>query len=346
MLAAIFEEEGRLVVREAPVPTVQAPEDVLVKVEACGVCGTDIRFLAVPPVIRAKKGVILGHEYIGQVVEVGTAVAHLKPGDRVAVIPDLPCGHCRFCAEGRPNLCEKMVSLGGDADGGFAHYALAPAKGLYKVSAGLPVEEGACVELLSCVLGGVQKAALLPGEDVVIIGAGPAGLVYLKVFQAAGAGKVIMVEVSPWRIEFARRAGADLVINPREVDLRQAVQAATDGGAHVVVDAVGSQVTAAMAASRRGGRIIVFGEDHQAECTIRPRDIQGQELRILGSFIGIHLFPKAVQMLESGAVTLSDLITHRLSLAELPAGIAELAAGRGAKGVCFPWRGTGNGGGV
>jgi len=104
------------------------------------------------------------------------------------------------------------------------------------------------------VLGGVQKAALLPGEDVVIIGAGPAGLVYLKVFQAAGAGKVIMVEVSPWRIEFARRAGADLVINPREVDLRQAVQAATDGGAHVVVDAVGSQVTAAMAASRRGGR--------------------------------------------------------------------------------------------
>ena len=147
-----------------------------------------------------------------------------------------------------------------------------------------------------------------------------------------------MAEPSPWRSQFALQAGADQVINPRAVDLGEAVRVATCGGAHVVVDAVGSQLPAAMAAARKGARIIVFGEDHQAECTIRPRDIQGQELRILGSFIGIHLFPKAVQMLESGAVRLSDLITHRLSLAELPDGIAELAAGHGAKGVCFPWR--------
>jgi threonine dehydrogenase-like Zn-dependent dehydrogenase len=105
-----------------------------------------------------------------------------------------------------------------------------------------------------------------------------------------------------------------------------------------VVDAVGSQVTAAISVARKAGRIIVFGEDHQAECTIRPRDIQGQEVRVLGSFIGLHLFPQAVKMLETNAVTLCDLITHRLSLEELPVGIAELAAGKGAKGVCFPWR--------
>jgi threonine dehydrogenase-like Zn-dependent dehydrogenase len=144
--------------------------------------------------------------------------------------------------------------------------------------------------------------------------------------------------VAPWRIEFARQAGADLVVNPREQDLRDAVQAATDGGAHVVVDAVGSQLTAAMSAARKGGRIIVFGEDHKAQCTIRPQDIQGKELRILGSFIGIQVFPQAVRMLESGSVRLGDLITHRLSLEELPAGIKELAQGRGAKGACFPWQ--------
>jgi (R,R)-butanediol dehydrogenase/meso-butanediol dehydrogenase/diacetyl reductase len=338
MLAAIFEDEGKLVVREVPVPTIRTPQDVLVKVEICGVCGTDLRILAVPPVVQAKKGIVLGHEYIGEVVEVGEDVPQFQPGDRVAVIPDLPCGHCRFCAEGRPNLCENIVSIGGDADGGFAHYALVPAKGLYKISPDLPMEEGAFVELLSCVMGGVQKAALLPGEDVVVIGAGPAGLVYMKVFKAAGAGKVIMAEISPWRIDFARRAGADLVINPREENLREAVKAVTNGGAHVVVDAVGSQVTAAISIARKAGRIIVFGENHRAECTIHPHDIQGQELRILGSFIGIHVFPKAVKMLESGAVKLSDLITHRLSLEELPAGIAELAAGRGAKGACFPWQ--------
>ncbi|MFQ5854127.1 MAG: alcohol dehydrogenase catalytic domain-containing protein [Anaerolineae bacterium] len=338
MLAAVFEDEGRLVVREVSVPTVRSPQDVLIKVEVCGVCGTDIRFLAVPPVMRARKGVILGHEYIGEIVEVGEDVAQFQRGDRVAVIPDLPCGRCRFCAEGRPNLCENMVSIGGDVDGGFARYALVPARGLHKISPDLPLEEGTFVELLSCVMGGVQKAALLPGEDVVVIGAGPAGLVYMKVFKVAGAGKVIMAEISPWRVDFARRAGADLVVNPREENLREAVRAVTDGGAHVVIDAVGSEVTAAISVARKAGRIIVFGENHKAECIIRPYDIQGQELRILGSFIGIHVFPKAIQMLESGAVELSDLITHRLSLEELPAGIAELAAGRGAKGVCFPWR--------
>ena len=159
-----------------------------------------------------------------------------------------------------------------------------------------------------------------------------------KVFKAAGAGKVIMVEVSPWRSQFAFSAGADLVINPKETNLREAVRAATGRGAHVVVDAVGSELSAAVGVARKGGRIIMFGENDKAEAVIRPHEIQGQELRILGSFIGIQVFPQAVRMLESGAVKLADLITHRLSLAELPRGIAELAAGRGAKCVCFPWQ--------
>ena len=187
-------------------------------------------------------------------------------------------------------------------------------------------------------MGGVQKAALLPGEDVLIIGAGPAGLVYMKVFKAAGAGRVIVAEVSPWRLEFARQAGADVVINPREENLSQAVRDVTGHGAHVVVDAVGTELPAAISAVRKGGRIIVFGENHTAECTIRPYEIQGKEIRILGSFIGINHFPQAVHILESRTLTLSNLVTHRLSLKELPAGMAELTAGRGAKGVCFPWQ--------
>jgi 2-desacetyl-2-hydroxyethyl bacteriochlorophyllide A dehydrogenase len=338
MQAAVFESAGRLVVKEVPLPRLQGAGDVLVQVEACGVCGTDLRILSVPPAVRARQGIVLGHEYLGHVVEAGPAAAHLRPGDRVACIPDVACGHCAFCAEGRPNLCQNMYSIGGDVDGGFAPFTLAPAKALYPVSEELPADEGAMIELLSCVLGGVSKAALLPGEDVLVVGAGPAGLVFLKVFKAAGAGRVMMAEPSPWRSQFALRAGADQVINPRETDLGEAVRAATGGGAHVVVDAVGSQLPAAMSAARRGARIIVFGEDHQAQVTLREQDIQGKELRILGSFIGLHQFPKAVQMLESGALRLSGLITHRLSLEDLPAAIVELAAGRGAKGVCFPWQ--------
>jgi threonine dehydrogenase-like Zn-dependent dehydrogenase len=338
MLAAIFEDEGKLAIREVPTPTIGTSQDALVKLEVCGICGTDLRILAVPPVFQAKKGIVLGHEYTGHVVDVGHHVTQFRPGDRVAVIPDLPCYQCRFCAEGHLNLCENMASIGGDTDGGFAHYTVVPARGLYKISPDLPMEDGAFIELLSCVMGGVQKAALLPGEDVLIIGAGPAGLVYMKVLQAAGAGQVIMAEISPWRAEFARQAGADLVFNPREVDLSEAVRAVTDGGAHVVVDAVGTELAAAMTAARKGGRIIIFGENHTAECTIRPHEIQGRELQILGSFIGINLFPQAVRMLAGGSVQFSDLITHRLALAELPAGIEELAAGQGAKGVCFPWQ--------
>jgi (R,R)-butanediol dehydrogenase/meso-butanediol dehydrogenase/diacetyl reductase len=337
MLAAIFEDEGHLAVQEIPVPAIESPHDVLIRVEACGVCGTDIRILSVPPIVQAKKGIVLGHEFIGEVVDVGMGVSQFQPGDRVAVIADMACGYCRFCMEGLPNLCDNAVAIGGDADGGFAQYARVPAQYLLRVSPGLPADEGAFIELLSCVMGGVKKAALLPGEDVVILGAGPAGLVYMKVFKAAGAGKVIMAEVSPWRIQFARKAGADFVFNPLEDDLPQAVSNATDGGAHVVVDAVGSQLAAAVSVARKAGRIIMFGEDHKAEVTLRPRDIQGRELRILGSFIGILVFPQAVRMLESGTVSLGGLITHRLSLEELPAGIAELASGLGAKGVCFPW---------
>ncbi|KPL21547.1 MAG: hypothetical protein AMJ93_09395 [Anaerolineae bacterium SM23_84] len=337
MLAAIFEGEGKLVVRSVPIPAVREPDDVLIRVEVCGVCGTDLRFLMVPPVMRARSGVILGHEYIGEVVDVGRGATRFQAGDRVAVVPDLPCNVCTFCAEGRPNLCENMVSIGGDLDGGFAHYALAPARALQKISPDLPVEEGAFIELLSCVLGGVSKAMPLPGDHVVIIGAGPAGLVHMKAFQAAGAGKVIMAEISPWRIAFARKAGADLVVNPRQESLQDAVRAIIGAGAQVVVDAVGSELNLAISVARRAARIIAFGENHTAECCIRPYDIQGQELQILGSYIGINQFPRAIEALQSGAVKLEGLVTHRLSLEELPAGIAELTRGHGAKALCFPW---------
>jgi threonine dehydrogenase-like Zn-dependent dehydrogenase len=335
MQAAVFAGEGNLAIVERPLPQVTLPDEVLVKVEVCGVCGTDIRFLSVPPVLQARPGVILGHEYSGRVVEVGAGVRHLRPGDRVAVMPDVPCGHCRLCLKGRPNLCENVVSIGGDSDGGFAQYAVNPASALIKIPDSLPIEEAAFIELLSCVSAGVEKAAPLPGESVLIMGAGPAGLTYLKLFRAAGAGKVIMAEPNRWRAEFALKVGASQVVDPRREELSQVVRQATGDGADIVVDAVGLALDAAIACAGRGARIIVFGEDARAQCLVRPYDIQHRELRILGSFIGPHSFPKAVQMLETGAVRLGDLITHRLTLAELPAGIRELAAGRGAKGICL-----------
>jgi len=334
MSAAIFAGEGQLAIVERPIPPISSPDDVLLKIEVCGICGTDLRFLSVPPVLTCKPGVILGHEYVGEVVAVGTGVKHLVPGDRVAVMPDLPCGHCRTCRAGYPNLCENIQSIGGDLDGGFAEYAVAPAYGLIKIPASIPADQAAFIELLSCVTGGVYKAAPMPGENVLIIGAGPAGLTYMKVFKAAGVGQVIVAEVNPWRAAFALEHGADRIINPREEDPGQAIRRCTQDGAEIVVDAVGSALDLAIACAGRAGRIIVFGEDAKARCTVRPFDIQHRQLRILGSYIGLDQYPRAIQMLESGAVQLTDLITHRLSLGQLAEGIKELAAGRGAKGIC------------
>ncbi len=336
MLAAYFAGEGQLAVGQRPIPSLASPDDVLIRIEVCGVCGTDLRFLSVPPILTARPGVILGHEYVGRVVEAGAGVQHLRPGDRVAVMPDVPCGHCQPCRRGRPNLCENVVSIGGDVDGGFAEYAVNPARALIKVPASIPGEEAAFIELLSCVSAGVEKAAPLAGESVVILGAGPAGLTYMKLFRAAGAGQVIMVDPNPWRAAFALRVGASHAIDPGAGHLAASVRELTGDGAEIVVDAVGLALDAAIACAGRGARIIVFGEDARAQCTVRPYDIQHRELRILGSFIGPYHFPKAIQMLESGVVQLRDLITHRLTLAELPAGIRELTAGRGAKGICLP----------
>ena len=334
MLAAVFAGEGKLDVVERPTPAPSA-DQVLIKIEVCGVCGTDIRFLSVPPILMARPGVILGHEYVGEVVEVGAGVKHLQPGDRVAIMPDVPCGYCRSCLRGRPNLCENVMSVGGDVDGGFAQYAVNPARALIKVPRSIPTDEAAFIELLSCVSAGVEKAAPMPGESVVIFGAGPAGMTYMKLFKAASAGQIIVVEPSPWRADFALKAGATRAINPRTGDVGQTVRHLTGDGADIIVDAVGVALDAAIACAGRGARIIVFGEDARAQCTVRPYDIQHRELRILGSFIGPYHFPKAIQMLESGAVRLSDLVTHRLSLRELPAGIKELATGQGCKGICL-----------
>ncbi len=335
MHAAIFAGEGLLSVVERDVPSPKAHDDVLVKVEACGVCGTDLRFLSVPPILEARHGVVLGHEYVGEIVSLGAGVQHLALGDRVVAMPDIPCGYCDACLEGYPNLCPNVVSIGGAIDGGFAEYAMAPARALYPIPKSLTAEAAGLFELQTCVLGGVEKAALLSGEDVVVIGAGPAGLSYMKWFNAAGAGRVIMVEINPWRINFALHHGATVVLNPQCDDVVQSVRQLTGGGASIVVDALGSALDVAIRCAGRAARIIVFGENAQAECAVRPYDIQQRELRILGSYLGPCHFPKVVRALEHGSVDLTDLVTHRLSLSELPAGIKELAAGRGAKGICF-----------
>ncbi|WP_376788806.1 alcohol dehydrogenase catalytic domain-containing protein [Thermoflexus sp.] len=336
MPAVVFLGEGRWALEERPVPSLRNPDDVLLQVEACGICGTDLHILEVPPGHPATPGVILGHEVIGRVVEVGPAATHLRPGDRVAVAPNLYCGVCPFCQRGLFNHCERFTTLGIFLDGGLAPYEVAPARALFPISPEVPLERAIFTEVLSTVVGGTLQARLHPGEHAVVLGCGPVGLLFIQILRASGAASVVAADIAPFRREFARRAGADWAVDPREQDLEGLVREVTGVGADVVVDAVGSLIGTALRLARPGGTVILFGMNARARAEIAQYEITRREIRVVGSYVGRHTFPLAVQMLERGVIRPEELVTHRLPLSRFGEGLEHLRRGEAVKVMMVP----------
>lgn len=336
MKAAVFEGDGKLVLKEVETPKVKRWEDVLLEVEAASVCGTDCQILNVPPGHPATPGSILGHEYLGKVLEVGTRVTHVKPGDRVVVDPNITCGTCAYCAAGQPNMCMNMTTLGIFMHGGFAKYNVAPASALYKIAPDLHTDKAIFAEPLSCVMNGARKIAASPGESVVILGAGPIGLYYTLLMKLAGAGKVIVAEISPFRAAKAKECGADIVINPKETDVRQAALDITGAGADIAIDAVGALVTDAIGCVRRGGRVLLFGMNSNARCDFKQFDITRNEISLIGTYISNHSFPPVIKLLESGRMDLAPLITHRLTLDNILDGVEAMRKGDAIEVIVTP----------
>ncbi|RLE08907.1 L-threonine 3-dehydrogenase [Candidatus Aerophobetes bacterium] len=336
MLAAVFEGEGRLSLKEVPVPKIKRPDEVLLKVEAASICGTDVHILEIPPGHPANKGVILGHEYTGKVLKVGEDVRDLKEGDRVVVNPNLTCGACSYCRMGMPNMCENMTTLGIFIDGGFAGYNVAPAKALHKISPNLKPEIAVFAEPLSCVVNAVRRLKLQPGESVVVLGAGPIGLLFTQIFKASGAGKIIVSEVSDYRGSYAEESGATRLVNPLREDLEKVVKEETGIGSDIAVDAVGTLFKETMKVVRRGGRILLFGQNYQARAQIAQNDITRGELTVLGSYIARFTFPPTVKIIESKILKLEKLITHRFPLEEIHKGIEVMRDRRAIKVIIKP----------
>ncbi|HOY61587.1 MAG TPA: alcohol dehydrogenase catalytic domain-containing protein [bacterium] len=336
MKAAIFEGEGKIVLKQVPVPKIKDDFDVLLKVEAASICGTDCQILKTPPGHPATPGAILGHEYVGQVLETGKAVSHLKPGDRVAVDPNLTCGLCPYCRMAMPNMCENMTTLGIYIDGGFAEYNLAPAKALHKIPEDLSTDLAIFAEPLSCVVNGATKAKLMAGESVVVLGAGPIGLYYTALMKAGGAGKVIVSEVNAQRADMARKMGADIIVNTDKDSLKDVVMAETGIGADLVIDAVGCLMTEATSICRRGARVLLFGMNSSACCECVQYEITRYELSIIGTFISNHSFPAVIRLLKGGKLPLEKLITHRLKLDDILDGIEIMKRGEGIEIIVAP----------
>jgi threonine dehydrogenase-like Zn-dependent dehydrogenase len=337
MRAAVFEGDGRLVMRDVSEPT-PGPDEVLVEVEACGVCGSDLQIINVPPGHPSTPPLTLGHEFVGRIRALGSAVSPAEDGPtigtRVVVDPDPKCGACASCRAGRPANCQRIVAIGIHRNGALARFVTTPADTAYAIDESVPAELAALVEPLSCVVNGTNRAAIRPGESAVVFGAGAIGCLFTAVLHAAGASPIVVVEPSASRGTVAREVGAHEVVTPAEFAERRADL--VPGGADVVVDAVGSVMADAIAAAAMGGRIVLFGMNANARPPIHQIEVTEKGLTILGSYISNFTFPAAIRLVESGALNLRPIISAVVPLEDTLDGIARLRSGEATKVVIIP----------
>lgn len=336
MLAAVFKRRGVLEIEDRPQPKSLASDEVLLEVEGCGVCGSDLHILSDPPGHPATEGVILGHEIVARIIDKGATVRQFHTGTRVIVDPNLKCGICSFCRKGQPNQCQNGTTIGIFLDGGFARFVKAPQKALHPIRDDVPLKEAVWGELLSCVLGSTDRVRIQPGQLAVVIGAGPAGMLHALLFDAAGA-EVILVDVADERLKFARVTGIAKTVNPKQTDLGKYIADVTGGEyADVVVDAVGNQFAACLSIVARGGMISLFGVNTHAQPAIPQYDITRKEVTIVGSFVGRNMFPRSIAVLESGVLSLADLISHEVGISELPDAVQQARQGKAMKILVCP----------
>ena len=333
MRAAVYEGEGRLVVRDVADP-VPDTDEVLIEVEACGVCGSDVQIINVPPGHPSTPPVIIGHEFVGRVRAVGSAVRDVSVGSRVVVDPDPKCGACDSCRAGRPANCANIVALGVHRDGALARFVTTPANTVYAISEDVSAEMAALVEPLACVVNGTNRAAIRPGESAVVFGAGAIGCLFIAVLRASGAARIVAVEPSADRGRVAMAVGADLVLTPDAWAAR--APDVMPGGADVVVDAVGSVLPQAIDAAGMGARVVVFGMNGTARPAVHQVEIVEKGLAILGSYISNFTFPAAIRLVESGRLNLAPMITATIPLEETLAGIGRIRSGEAVKIVIRP----------
>ena len=346
MLAAVFEGNGKLVLKDRPRPRLSRDTDVLIKVLGVGICGTDLHILQVPPAHPATVGAILGHEFTGEVVETGAAVTEVRPGDRVLVDPHPGCGRCAECVSGHPDRCIPLynsasapghcATIGIFSDGAMTSYAVAPSHALFKIAPSVPAHIAALAEPLGCVTSAADKLKVQPGDNAVVLGAGPIGLLFLSLLKAAGAAKVIVSEVSEYRRAAALDCGAALVVDPKREDLTEVVRREMPGGAYVVVEAVGPLLAQAIEIAHSSGRVLQFGHDELARPAIPVAELLRKELTVYGGFIGKFSFHKLPRLLESGVLPLERIVSHRLPLSRVHEGIELLRRGQAIKVVLHP----------
>lgn len=321
MLGTYFMGQRSFVTREMP-ELHPGYGEVLIRVAACGVCGTDVH------IYHGEKGsaevvppVILGHEFAGIVAEVGDGIISLQKGDHVTIDPNIYCGYCRSCRSGKKQLCENLQAIGVNRDGGFAEYCLCPESQCYLLSPDIPLSHGAMAEPLACCLHGLDRVKMRPGDTVCIIGGGAIGLMMLQLARLSGAANIILSEPVEQRRALASRLGATWTVNPIHENLSVRILELTGhDGADVVIECVGQLAASrqAIETAGRGASVLLFSVPKPE--TFLPLDLMTvfqRELTVLGSFVNPDTHQRAVQLINKGLIKLDPLITHSFRLNEV-----------------------------
>jgi len=308
--------------------------EIKLRVRYCGICGSDLHEFQsnVITLMVNRQSPIMGHEFSGEVVAVGGGVEGFAVGDVVTVNPQEPCGECLYCKSDRDNLClsERVLGLGFHRPGGFAEYLCARASRAVKIAPDAPADQVALTEPLAVAVHALNQGRLQPGETVFIAGAGPIGALTVAAARHLGAGRVVVSEPAPSRRSLAERLGADEVIDPSTSSASLRVLQLTEGtGVDLAVECVGigAALDDCLAATKRGGRIVVAGVFEQPTPILLLRTMVFEH-QIIGAFAYREEFPQAADLIASGQIDVSPVISRTVSLAEVPATFAELAADR------------------
>ena len=328
MKAAVMTKIREVEIQTIDIPVIEADE-VLIKVAAVGVCGSDVHYYESGRIgdFIVENPIILGHELAGEIVEVGKDVTGLATGDRVAVEPGVTCGRCEYCKEGRYNLCPDVVFYATPPiDGAFCEYVKIRQDFAFKIPESLSYEEATMIEPFSVGIHAANRTGLKTGQTVAILGMGPVGLLAVVAAKEYGASQIIVSDLEPKRLEIAKKLGATDTINIRETDATDAIKQLTDGkGVDVAWETAGhpSALKTALASVRRGGKVGLVGMPKELEIPINIHAITGGEVDIVGIFRYCNTYPTAVNILSSGKYDIQALMTHSYSLDETQAALEE-----------------------
>ena len=325
MRAIVLDQPGSFRVAELPDPA-PGPGQIVVKVECCGVCGTDLHIMdgEFPP---TPYPITPGHEFAGTVAALGSDVSiDLPVGARVAVDPSLYCGHCRRCRSGRDNLCENWAAIGDTVAGAFAEYVAVPAVNAHRLPDGVDGQLGAMVEPLACAVHGLRRLGPVFGDTVLLTGAGTMGLLLLQLLVHAGAGPVTVVDRVGERLAVARKLGAARVASGLD---------GLDGERfEIAVDATGvpAVIDGAVGLVDRGGRLLVFGvSPAEASISLSPFRVYNDELTVTGSMAILRSFAPAAELIAGGVVDPRPLFSEPLPLDGFGEALRRVRAGQGIK---------------